>query len=189
MDAATFDGLTRRLASTAPRRWLLGRVAAAWLGAALVPLPHTASARKGKSKKKKKLRLNTFGCVDVGGTCRGKDANCCSNICQGKKPKKGKKDKSHCVAHDQSTCLPGQAGEVCGGLADVPCVTTTGLDGGCFTTTGNAGYCAGDGNCFPCKKDADCILHCGPQAACIKCPTECASVGGAACDGSGACVV
>jgi hypothetical protein len=186
MEASRFDRLSRSFSAASSRassrRDLLPRLAVTALGlGSLFDLE--SAAKKGK----KKLVFNQFGCVDVGGKCRGKDKNCCSGICQGKKPKKSKKDKSRCVAHDETTCLPGQMGEVCGGSADVPCVTTTGRAGGCFTTTGNAGYCSAAGECFPCQKDADCILYCGAQAACITCATECAFVGVTACDGPEAC--
>jgi len=31
----------------------------------------------------------------------------------------------------------------------------------CDTTTGEAPYCSADGNCFPCQKDAACIVYAG----------------------------
>jgi hypothetical protein len=110
-----------------------------------------------------------LGCVNVGGKCRGNDANCCSGICDGKKPKKGKKDRSRCQAHDASTCQPGQSPEVCGD-EDVVCTTSGGEKGMCATTTGNAGYCFNavqlNGSC---TRDTDCQDGVGPSAACIHC--------------------
>jgi hypothetical protein len=185
MDAARFERLTL-LFSTGSSRRLLSRLAVSMLGVGAVSLsPDLTTAKKNK----KKLKRNAFGCVNVGGKCRGKDKNCCSGICQGKKPKKGKKDNSKCKAHDESTCLPDQRPEGCGGF-NVLCTTSTGTPGICAATTGNAGYCYTAAVCFPCQKDADCIGECGPQAACIPCAAECTLEGGTACVGLsvGSCV-
>jgi hypothetical protein len=185
MDGIRFDRLTRSLVTGVTRRHVLSRLGMAALGLGLLPSPEAVA----KKKKKKKLKLNQFGCVNVGGKCRGKDKNCCSGVCQGKKPKNGKRDKSRCVAHDESTCEPGQTGTVCDGAADVPCAPTSGPVGVCFTTTGNAGYCSASGTCSPCQKDADCIGVCGEGAACVPCASECDFLGGTACVGAspGAC--
>ena len=123
--------------------------------------------KRKRRKHKKKVKRNAFGCVDVGKFCKN-DGQCCSGICQ------GKKDKKKCKAHGESTCQAGQ--DVCGGLP-VPCLTETGESGACARTTGNAGYCEADGDCFACSKDADCVPFCGPQAACLSCPT-CIGVNG-----------
>jgi hypothetical protein len=133
-------------------------------------LPDGASAKK----RKKKIKRNAFGCVNVGGKCRGKNAVCCSGICQGKKPKKGERDKSRCVAHDQTSCQAGQTTNACGGV-NVLCTTSTGEPGGaCLTTTGGAGYCAASIDCptqaINCTNDADCRERCGPRAGCVLCP-------------------
>jgi hypothetical protein len=124
--------------------------------------------RKHKHRKPK-LQRNHFGCVAVGGTCLGDNANCCSGICEGKKPKKGKKDTSVCAAHDTAgtcssdtdTCTIGQSVN----CADNPsCI--------CLLTTGNAGFCGdasgGRGSqCRNCIRDTDCQQEFGPGAACI----------------------
>jgi hypothetical protein len=167
MDHDAFDRLTGALSRGASRRRVLQLTAAALgLGGAGGAAPRTTA----KKKKKKPLKFNEFGCVDVGGTCRGNDANCCSNLCEGKKPKKGKQDTSRCVAHDASTCLAGQTPTVCGGLETFDCLASGGTNGDCFTTTGKAAYCAAEGSsCFPCQKDADCIQFCGTGAACVPC--------------------
>lgn len=121
--------------------------------------------------KRRRLKFNQFGCVDVGGRCRGKDSACCSGICRGKKPKKGERDRSRCVLHDLGTgCRPGATQDECGGM-DEPCTTSAGRQGTCGTTTGNAAYYA---NAFPmvtCTRDKDCQDEHGPRAACLKCPT------------------
>jgi hypothetical protein len=169
------------------RRLVLGGLIAAGLGLGGVRLPDTAARKKRKNKK---LKRNEFGCVEIGENCRGQDAACCSGICQGRKPRKGQKDISRCVAHGASTCQAGQhIQDVCGGEADVPCATSTGNTGGaCSTTTGNAPYCPREAYCHPCKKDADCQQFCGEDAACILCAgcpeggTACASPALGLCD-------
>jgi hypothetical protein len=146
-----------------------------------------ALPRLTEAKQRKTAEPNAFGCLPVGQKCRGKNSKCCSGICQGKKPKKGKKDKSRCVGHDGSTCRPGQHTGECGGVANIACTTSVGLAGSCATTTGNAAYCLSSGECFPCTRDADCQAVCGPQAACIQCATECVARGGTACMGIETC--
>jgi hypothetical protein len=173
MNAAAFDLLTRLLASSASRRWFLGSLAAAALSIAPATRLSTASA-----KKKKKLQFNQFGCVNVGGKCRGKDAKCCSGICQGKKPKKGKKDKSRCVAHNTGGCLAAE--QSCGPSPDVPC----GAGGFCLATTGNAGFCGtvSAAACAACRKDEDCQGAFGSGAACVICANgACPETGDRAC--------
>src|SRR5688572_19569171 len=184
MGPSRFDALTRSLAVSPTRRGVLQRLAGVLALGLLGSLPRVVSSKKGKRNKPKK---NAFGCLNVGQPCRGKNGKCCSGICQGKKPKKGKKDKSRCVGHDGSTCLPGQHMEECGGVANVACATSVGLAGSCATTTGNAAYCLSSGECFPCTRDADCQAVCGPRAACIQCATECAGRGGTACMGIETC--
>jgi hypothetical protein len=174
------------------RRGILRSVAASLAGLAGLRLGAdvaTAARRKGKKRKRKTPDPNAFGCLNVGQKCRGKDSTCCSGICQGKKPKKGKRDKRKCVGHDEATCQPGQSVPGCGGAATVACTTSAGLPGACFTTTGNAAYCAtGILECFPCKSDVDCQGVCGPRATCIPCAAECSAEGGTICGSvDGAC--
>ena len=184
MDASRFDTLARSLITAPSRRVVLQSLVATVLGLAPGPPPSAVHARKRKSQ----LRFNQFGCVNVGGKCRGKDKVCCSGICEGKKPKKGEKDKSRCVAHNTGGCRAGQQGAFCGG-ANVDCTTSTGSPGVCDTTTGNSGYCAFTTTCSPCSKDADCRPVCGRGAACVKCAT-CIADGGTRCVGTGpdACI-
>ena len=174
MDQIQFDTLTRSLgAEPSRRRVLCGALVALGLRA-LKPAHGVA--------KKKTLKRNAFGCVNVGGKCRGKDKNCCSGICKGKKPKQGVRDTSKCVGHDASTCRRGQQPTRCGGAANVACTSSAGLRGECATTTGNAAYCSASGGCFPCKRDTDCKGGCGSGAACITC-AGCPETGGTACGG------
>jgi hypothetical protein len=146
MDGLQFDALTRRfLDLAATRRHTLFTLA---LGSHILrPGPEDAAAGPG--------------CKNVGKKC-SKKKDCCSGAC------KGKKGKKKCKAHDTGGCQP--TADTCSQNSD--CTTSTGEMGTCFTTTGNAGYCANEGECFPCTRDADCKPFCGPQAACARC-TEC----------------
>jgi hypothetical protein len=165
MDTDCFDRFTLAFADALTRRRVM-----ATLGLGSLSIPILADAKqKRKKKNRSKIKRNAFGCVDVGKPCRGKDSKCCSGICRGKKPKRGEKDKSRCVGHDEGSCLAGQRQGLCGGEKDVPCTTSTGESGLCQTTTGNAAYCTAGGGCFACQRDADCEPFCGPGAACIRC--------------------
>jgi hypothetical protein len=162
VDGIDFDRLARFLISRVNRR----RVGHG-LGATLVGLSGIHASTGAKTRK---LERNQYGCVNVGNPCRGRDGVCCSGICKGRKPKRGEKDRSRCVAHDADVCEGGEHTPGCGGTA-VACTTSTGASGRCMTTTGNAGYC-GEGFsyvCNPCRRDADCQRDAGPESACIRC--------------------
>ncbi|MCA9879354.1 MAG: hypothetical protein KC442_16295 [Thermomicrobiales bacterium] len=138
--------------------------------------------RRKKRKQNKKPETNDFGCLNVGQACNGNDDKCCSGICDGKKPKKGKKDTSRCVAHNVGSCQ--DAFDVCNGVP-VMC----GRAAACFKTTGNAPFCAGgNSECRPCQRDSDCVTQgFGAGAACVVCNSECALLsGGAVCFAAGA---
>jgi hypothetical protein len=164
MRADQFDAITRSLPDGRTRRGVLGGLAA--FGVALI-VRRDAETKRGKRKKSAR---NAFGCLNVGAKCRGKDHKCCSGLCAGKKPKKGERDKRRCIGHDATTCQVGQ--QACG-VVDTPCTASTGTAGFCVTTTGNAAYCATGfgGECFSCRKDADCRANCGKRAACVQCAT------------------
>jgi hypothetical protein len=179
MDALSFDGLTRSLTDPSSRRGLLRGLAAA-LGLTAVDRPHLAGARK---KRQQKPVFNAFGCVNVDGKCRGNSSLCCSGICQGKKPKKGKKDRSRCVAHNTGGCT--FAEQSCGPAPDLPC----GAQGFCLATTGNAGFCGfiATAACSVCRRDADCQRGFGPGAACVICANgSCPESGNRLCVAPGA---
>ena len=188
MNAVHFDRLTRRLRHLSSRRgFLRGGAVAAGLAAMRAS---DVFAGKRKNKKKVKLNRNQYGCVNVGGKCRGRDKNCCSGVCDGKKPGKGEKDTSRCKAHDTGVREGGGGG--CRAqdeslLEDVPCMTTAGReDGLCWRTTGNAGHCGFGTACVPCRKDRDCVGACGAGAACIAKPNVCGGAG-VVCSGTAFC--
>jgi hypothetical protein len=171
---SAFEVAVRQLATRLSRRSLWGVATTVALGA--TTLWHPAGDAR-KRKKAKKLQRNSFGCVDVGDACRGSDANCCSGVCQGKKPKKGEKDKSRCVAHNAGECQADQ--DVCLSLQEIQC----GTNGNCARTTGNASFCADFENsaCFDCTKDTDCEADFGAGAACVICAGECELTGNRSC--------
>ena len=157
MDPSRFDALARLVARPASRRRTIAALA---LGALPLAFPNPTAAGPG--------------CKNVGKQC-DKDKDCCSGVC------KGKKDKETCKAHDAAGC--GKNNGACGGKT---CTTSAGQEGTCFTTTGNAGYCADDAFCLSCIEDKDCRPFCGAKAACIRC-TECSNTGNRACAGAGEC--
>jgi hypothetical protein len=162
MDEHQFDRLRRR--------FVLGGLAAA-LGLGATPIPDGVTA-----KKRKKKRPNAFGCLNVGQACGGKNGRCCSGICQGKKPKKGKKDTSRCVAHHAGGCTVDR--HLCTNPTVAACSAAS-TTASCFKTTGNAGFCAeSEGsdlevNCLPCRRDPDCEeMGFGTGSACVILRTE-----------------
>jgi hypothetical protein len=163
MDGSTFDRLTLTLTTTRARR----RVLPPLVAGLLVAIAQPAAA---KSKKKRRPKPNEFGCLNVGQRCRGNSDRCCSGICEGKKPKKGKKDRSRCVGHDIAICTqgvnacveaPGPATEC--NPADPDC--------DCYITTGNSGFCGTEDRfqCRACSRDKDCVdAGFPPGSACIR---------------------
>jgi hypothetical protein len=170
MNQNRFADLTHALISLPSRREVLRGLAGAGFGLSLARLPHAAAAKKKrKRKKKKKATPNAFGCLNVGQPCQGDNAQCCSGICEGTKPKKGKPDKSQCVGHDASICTA--SSNICTtGVAAV--CDATNLLCGCVLTTGNAPFCGdftggGDQLCRDCNQDTDCEEEFGAGAACV----------------------
>lgn len=175
MDGDRFEALAR-LVTASSRRGALRCLAGAVLALGWVTRrPAGGLARK----RKRKPAFNAFGCVPVGKPCRGKNGVCCSGVCQGKKPKKGKPDRSRCAAHNTGGCLAAEQG--CGPNPDVPC----GAGGLCLATTGNAGFCGRvqDAACAACRRDADCpAATFGAGAACVVCRNgSCPETGDRAC--------
>lgn len=152
MHPARFDRLARSRPVGASRRSALA-VALGVIGLGAV--------RPDDSRAKKKAKPNQFGCLNVGQPCGGKDSKCCSGICQGKKPKKGKKDKSRCAGHNEGGCSPER--NVCT-VAD-PAVSNCNASNEtavCFVTTGSGVFCGNVAifsevtNCRVCAHDSDC---------------------------------
>jgi hypothetical protein len=171
VETARFDHWTRTITQHASRRGLARLLTGGALGLAVSRVPIAVDAKKKKSK----LKRNAYGCVSDGQPCRGNDANCCSGICEGKKPKHGKRDRSACAAHDVGSCQPGK--DSCD--VGIPC----GAGASCYQTTGNASFCGSLAGlmCQTCKKDADCVaLGYGGASACVVCAL-CAQSGNAAC--------
>lgn len=162
------------------RRSLLSALAAGLL------FPAAAPAKKRRKRRRRATPTpNAFGCLDVGVACRGDAGACCSGICLGNKPKRGKKDTSRCVDHNTGGCL--LANDSCGiENPEIPC----GADGFCMRTTGNAGFCANlqVGACSACRRDEDCQGAFGPGAACVFCGNGflCPETGGRGCAPSAA---
>jgi hypothetical protein len=185
VDRDRFDALIRSLGATASRRSFGRALAGGGLGA-LLNSGLGALAVDAKQRKKK-LEKNAFGCVDVGGKCRGKNGNCCSGLCQGKKRKKGKRDTSTCVAHNTGICIA--EADSCTAGAEVACHPS---NPSCFCTrtTGNAAFCAAfsggaAGHCRVCREDKDCEPEFGAGAACLVlggiCTSLCLATGRTAC--------
>jgi hypothetical protein len=161
MDRDRFDHLTRSLATLLTRRRLAGV-----FGLGALALPSLIGAKKRhKQKRKKRIKRNAFGCVNVGKFCK-RNGQCCSGRC------KGKKSKKKCKAHDAGAgCVVGDQIEACGGTTKI-CTTSHGKIGSCATTTGKVGYCFNTvllGS--TCGKDAECQAALGSTtAACLRCP-------------------
>lgn len=155
MDADRFDALARTLNGAASsRRTAVAGLAALGLAAGHVPARAT--------RRRRKVRRNAFGCVNVGRFCRSAD-QCCSGICRGNKGKR------KCRAHDTGGCA----------LADNFCAGGNGNDCApgcvCNVTTGKAPHCGPTVFCpaAECQRDADCGE---PGAACIP-PVNCQGCG------------
>jgi hypothetical protein len=180
MHAHHFDTLARSLTGSGSRRRAVALALSGALGSAL----GVSSVQEVGAKKTKNPKPNSFGCLNVGQKCRGKDSKCCSGVCQGKKPKKGKKDKRKCAAHNAGICTPELD------LCTTGLITSCGPLCSCLRSTGNAGFCGNVANlnnpCRNCTKDTDCHAEFGPGAACVFLGGECYAVfcpdtGGTAC--------
>jgi hypothetical protein len=163
VDLDRFDRVARDLAFVLPRRFVLATSLASLLG-----LNHRAGTDAKRQRRGQRAKGNDFGCLDVGKPCRGRDGACCSGICHGKKPMRGKRDRSRCVGHHVSGCTPERS------------FCATGDESGrcgpgnefCLATTGKAGFCASFDSsdvpkCRVCRKDTDCEALFGPGAACV----------------------
>jgi hypothetical protein len=152
MDTSRIDHLIRQVSTRLSRRTLAGTLG-------LAALAHPFAIEASKKRKKKKIRRNSFGCVNFGGYCK-RSGQCCSGICQ------GKKGKMRCLDHGTGGCQLEQSTVTCEGVG-VPCPSAEGV---CTTTTGNAAFCLNWKFDIPpkCTRDADCEAV-EPGSACILC--------------------
>src|SRR5688572_12832707 len=175
MDQTRFNAVTRTVTSIPSRRDVLRGLVSAGLGVGALRLSDAVEAkkkhdrkRKNKRKKQPKPVLNQYGCLDVGQACRGNNSLCCSGVCAGAKPKKGKRDNRVCAAHGAGTCF--QDGP---GLCAVPkpeLVFCNDAACYCARTTAGSQFCASlepPTNCAACQRDSDCeALGYPPGSAC-----------------------
>jgi hypothetical protein len=187
MEAQRFDHFARSLGRSTARRRLLAGLAVSPI-AGLLAAGHfdrvVAKKKQKKSKKAPRPVFNEFGCLDVGQPCRGNGTLCCSGVCKGKKPKKGKRDTRTCAAHHTGDCTPQR--NYCTpehppvlALCNLPADTAF-----CMVTTGNAAFCASllgfdeAVHCQACTKDADCLtLGFPPGSACVQTGGQCTACG------------
>ncbi len=168
MDQHHSATLTRTLSRIPSRRDVLRGLAGTALGLGTARWPHMAEAKKKRKGKrsKPKPKPNEYGCLDVGQACAGNDALCCSGICAGNKPRKGKRDTRRCAGHNAGVCTR----DVCreGGVASCDADNPLCL---CLGTTGKATFCGDMTNegaaCGVCQRDADCEPEFGAGAACV----------------------
>ncbi len=184
MEGRHFDDLIRSL--FASRRSLFAgaaMVAVGWLGS----MDAEARSRHGKKRKHKKTPatqpiFNQFGCLDVGQPCAGDSSQCCSGVCEGKPPKKGKPDTRVCAAHNAGACTTSRnrCTSVDPGLA---VCNPNSQFAACLVTTGNAPFCGTLFNfdpavtCQTCTRDADCLAIGFPSGS------ACVQLGGTFCNG------
>lgn len=175
MDQHRLAALTRWASGLPYRRDVVLGLASAGLGPWSTPVPEAAAR---KQTRRRKVRFNAFGCVNVGSFCT-RDGQCCSGVCEGKQGKR------RCRAHDAEGCTASAPPHICD-LGAGPCTSSLGDPGFCQTTTGKAGYCAAGGMCHACATDAECRTAqgglFGPRAACVRC-AGCEFTGGTACAG------
>jgi len=126
--------------------------------------------------------FNEFGCLNIGQPCRGDSSLCCSGVCAGDKPKKGKPDRRVCAAHNAGNCSPQRDRCTVQDPVLAECNPSDQF-ASCLVTTGKAPFCASllgfnrALQCQPCAKDADCLaLNFPPGSACVR-------LSGQACNG------
>lgn len=184
MDGRRFDEMTRLLSHS--RRSLLAGSAGIALGL-LGPFEGEARKKHRRKRGPKKAPLpqpvlNQFGCLDVGQPCAGDSSQCCSGICEGNPPKKGKPDTRVCAAHNAGACTTARnrCTSVDPGLA---ICNPNSQFAACLVTTGNAPFCGTLFNfdpattCQACTKDADCLALGFPAGS------ACVQLGGTFCNG------
>src|SRR4051812_6523001 len=185
MEGRRFDDLIRSLFASR-RSFLAGTavVVVGWLG------NMDAEARSRHRKKRKHKQppplpqpvFNQFGCLDVGQPCAGDSSQCCSGVCEGIPPKKGKPDTRVCAAHNAGACTTSR--NRCTSLAPGLAICNPNSQfAACLVTTGNAPFCGTLFNfdpavtCQTCTRDADCLALGLPSGS------ACVQLGGTFCNG------
>lgn len=184
MESHHFDDLIRSL--FASRRSLFTGTATLALGW-FSSMDAGARTRHRKKRNHKKTPVpqpvvNQFGCLDVGQPCLGDNSQCCSGVCEGEPPKKGKADTRTCAAHNAGDCTASR--NRCTALdPGLAVCNPTSQFAACLVTTGSAPFCGtlfnfdATVNCQTCGKDADCLaLGFPPGSACVQ-------LGGQFCNG------
>jgi hypothetical protein len=200
MNEIRIAALRQRLFLAPSRRDVLRGFASAGLGLAIIRWQDAAEAKKGHHKKHKGNKgkrnpkqetpepvFNRFGCLSVGQPCGGDSSLCCSSICEGPAPKKGKRDTRVCAAHGQGTCDQAAPG-ICTATdpAQALCNASTGE---CLATTAGSIFCgdvSGLSDCADCRTDADCEALGFPAGSACAVVTGVNCVG--VCPGGLACV-
>jgi hypothetical protein len=193
--------LRHRLSRVPTRRDVLRGIAGAGFGLGVARWQDAAEAKQKhmhnnhKSKQRQKYQApelpqpipNQFGCLGVGQACRGDSSLCCSSICEGGAPKKGKPDTRVCAAHGQGTC--DQAAPAIGTATDPAQALCNGSIGACLATTAGSIFCgdvSGLSDCASCRTDADCEALGFPAGSACAVVTGVNCVG--VCPGGLACV-
>ncbi len=184
MSTARIVALALRTA-TLPRRAALGAALGGLMGRSL-EIGSEAKKRSKRHKRRKRKNhnrnttaANAFGCLNVGDRCDGTDLQCCSGLCREQPGGKGKARRAYCAGHDEGSCRADQ--DFC--VTEDELATRCDGDGTCFRTTGQASFCGRlqDGNCFPCRTDAECEPVFGAGAACVVCSDCDDEAGGIGC--------
>ena len=173
MDRNLFNVISREFRHAPSRREVLIALFGVGIGVEALRLPNNAAAKKHRQpghrkthKHKKSAKLdpetpNQFGCLEVGQLCGGDSTVCCSGVCAGEKPKKGKPDTRNCAAHGTGTC-----DQAAVGACDAPEVNEQLTCNGnpncvCFRTTAGSNFCVHPSHtkstdiCSNCRTDAD----------------------------------
>jgi hypothetical protein len=155
MDNEHFATWTRSLASRLPRRRLWpGGLKAVAGGALAVTMSRfdrlPAAAREEAAKR----------CLKDGDECK-RGNQCCSGLCKGKKCRRAPGQGTCTIRKDRCKTGDSDASRCAGG----DCL--------CFRRLDGAAVCAGDGECFDCSRDADCVAAFGERFVCVQGDRRC----------------
>lgn len=188
MNHHQFNPVAQALIRCPSRRDVVRGLMGVGLAIGTLRLSHAADAKKRKGKKTKKKQhtpqpvVNAFGCLDIGQRCRGDSSLCCSGVCAGRKPKKGKRDRRVCAAHNAADCS--EQRNRCTSTNPITAVCNLpDLFSSCLVTTGNAPFCGSlfefdsSVHCQACTRDADCLGLGFPAGS------ACVQLGGQYCNG------